>query len=288
MRPDKKHKSALLYVSEGSDVGVYDYPSLKQVGTLTGFTGAGASCVDAKGDIYITESNGDVVEYAHGGTKVINTYAPGGDVLGCSVDTKNDLAVTSFSRGEAIVYAGGDPSKGTTYTDASCAYQWPMGYDDKGNLIGTGENTTIAVCALLAGSQSETTLTFSGGTIDYPGGTVWDGKYIVLGDQEAGGVFATGMYQTTLSGMTLTQVGKTVLTDNCYSDYVDVITPFVVGKKNTPVNHEQGAVVLGVNLWCADGGSYRLDFWHYPQGGAPYKYLTLTSSPAGASVSIGK
>lgn len=286
----KLPKKALLYVSESdNDVVAYEYPSLDLAGTLTGLSGPGASCVDAKGDVYITESSGEVVEYAHGRTKVIRTYTPGGEPLGCSVDAKGDLAVSSYSPGEVVVYTGGDPSKGEPYTDASCAYEWPMGYDPKGNLIGEGEyDKSIAVCALLAGAQSETTLATSGVTIDFPGGTVWDGKYVALGDQEADGRLQTGMYQVRLRGTTLTELGETVLSDTCFGSDADVDPPFVVGKKNTPENHEQGAVVAGVNVYCADAGLYRVGFWHYPQGGDPFENLTVASAPTGVSVSFGR
>ncbi len=248
---------------------------LPLVGTLTGFDGPYGGCVDAKGDAYITNfDGGNVVEYAHGGTKVLNTYDSGGTPIGCAVDSKGDVAVTSFDPGEAVVFAGGDPSKGTTYSDTDCTYIWPMGYDDKDNLIGVGESSSggRAYCALLSGAKSMSSLSFSG-TIDFPGGTMWDGKYIALGDQEAGGTFETGIYPSTLKDSSLSPVGSEVtLTDTCYNSYTDIASPFIVGKKNTPVNDRRGKVVVGTNLWCADGGGIGgIEFWHYPQGGKPFK-----------------
>jgi hypothetical protein len=286
MLPQKKN-SVLIYAAGSDDVYVYDYSDGKLVGTLTGI-GADGGCVDAKGDIYMAEfSNGEVVEFAHGGKTPINTYSPGGEPIGCSVDSKGDLAVSSFSPGEAIVFAGGNPKEGATYSGA-CTYQWTMGYDRSGNLIGVGETSSggRAYCALLSGATSISSLSFSG-TIDFPGGTMWDGKYIALGDQEAGGSFNTGIYPATLTGSTLSPVGSEItFTDTCDNDYTDIVDPFIVGKKNTPVNKQQGKVVVGTNSWCTGSGSAGIEFWHYPKGGNPFKTYSKDSGTV-LAVSIG-
>jgi hypothetical protein len=191
MAPDATKKGALMYASDWAtdDVFVYDYPSGKQVGTLTGFDAPYGMCVDKKGDIYISNFyNGTAVEYAHGGTSVVNTYTGVGEPIGCSIDAKGDLAVTSFNPGGVTVFAGGDPSKGTTYT-GPCEFLWTMGYDSKDNLIGIGEegNGSIVACALLAGSKAMITLSgcCTGPIqIDFPSSTMWDGKYIALGTRK--------------------------------------------------------------------------------------------------------
>jgi hypothetical protein len=287
MLPQKK-KSVLIYAAGSSEVDVYDYSNGKLVGTLS--DGGGYSgCVDAKGDVYIANfDEEDVVEYAHGGTKVLNTYElSGGTPIGCSVDAKGDVAVTSFDPGEVTVFARGNPKKGTTYSGA-CTYMWSMGYDRNGNLIGIGETSSGTRCyaGLLTGGTSITSLSFSG-TIDFADGTMWDGKYIALGDQEAGGTFDTGAYPSTLNGSTLSPIGsEVVFTDTCYNDYTDIINPFIVGKKNTPINDSQGKVVVGTNSWCPDGGGYGIKFWHYPQGGKPFKTYSQDSGTV-LAVSIG-
>jgi len=288
MLPQKK-KSVLIYVGASSEVDVYDYSTGKLVGTLAD-AGGSFGCVDAKGDVYIGEFDGqDVVEYAHGGTKALNTYElSGGTLIGCSVDSKGDLGVTSFDPGAVTVFARGNPKKGTNYSGA-CTYVWAMGYDHSGNLIGVGETSSGGRCyaGLLSGAKSISSLSFSG-TIDFPGGTMWDGKYIALGDQEAGGTYDTGAYPSTLSGSTLSPVGSEVtFTDTCYNDYTDIVNPFIVGKKNTPINDSQGKVVVGTNLWCPDGGaSPGIEFWHYPQGGKPFKNYSQDSGTV-LTVSIG-
>jgi hypothetical protein len=285
MLPQKKGvKSALIYEGdyETNDVYVYDYSSGKLVGTLTGFEVPFGMCVDAKGDIYISNSNGGgTVEYAHGGTKVLNTYDTGPGPIGCSVDAKGDVAVTNFDYpGEVTVFSGGDPSKGTPYSGA-CYYMWPMGYDHSGNLIGVGKNASggVEYCALLSGGKSITLVSASGFTIDFPGGTMWDGKYIALADQEADGENQTGIVEATLSGSTLTSHGEAILSCNPNSGF-DLVNPFVVGKKNTPVNNRRGKVVVGP-------GCSGIGFWHYPKGGNPLKSYGNDNSSYDAVVSLG-
>jgi hypothetical protein len=291
MLPDAKASEALLYVGDDStdDVYVYDYKSGKPVGTLTGFDGPYGECVDTKGDIYVVNFDaGNAVEYAHAGMAPVQTFSPGGTPIGCSVDSKGDVAVTSFDPGAVTVYAGGDPNKGTTYGESSCTYFWTMGYDDKGNLVGGGESSsgTQYICGLLAGKKSMTLLSTSGFTIDFPGGTTWDGKYFIIMDQ--GGDFQSGLVRVTLKGTTLYYVSQTTLSDDCYNDYVDVVNPFIAGKTNTLFYGKQGNAVVGPNLWCADGGSGKVDYWHYPAGGMPYKNLSSLSDPYGSAVSFAK
>jgi hypothetical protein len=291
MNPHAPSALQLLYVSDWStnDVDVFNFPSGTSVGTLTGFTEPYGQCVDKKGDVYIANFGaGTVVEYARGGTSVINTYSSGGAPIGCAVDAKGDLAVTSFDPGEVTVYAGGNASHGTTYSSSSCEYLWTMGYDKNRNLVGVGENTSsgIVVCEVAAGATTMRTVSFSG-TIYFPGGTMWDGKYLGVGDQEAGGGYQTAIYQSKLHGATLTEVGDTVLSDTCSSNYVDVVNPFIVGLKNTPANTHQGKIVLGSNLWCYDAGMGQTECWNYPSGGSPATTMTPPpAEPYGAAISI--
>jgi hypothetical protein len=291
MLPRSKGGSSILIYAldeQTGDVNVYDYSSGKQVGTLGGFVAVGG-CVDAKGDVYFVDSGaGTLVEYAHGGTTLLKTYRPGGTLVGCSIDSKGDVAITGSSPGRLIVYLKGNAKKGATYSDTDCESVAPMGYDNKGNVIGAGEYDEVGVCALLAGTKQETTLSTSGITINSPNGTMWDGKYIEVGDQEAtSGKDETGMNEATLSGKTLTSAGEAILTDTCYRGYTDVLNPFVVGKKNTPINTQQGNVVVGSNLYCFESSSGGIEFWHYPRGGNPFKIYKTVDEVTVLAVSIG-
>jgi hypothetical protein len=290
VKPLPAAQPALLYVSDWdtNDVYVYKYPSGTVEGTLTGFDEPYGQCVDKKGDVFITNfGSGTAVEYARGGTSPIATYNPGGEPIGCSIDAHGDLAITSFDPGAVTVYPGGNPTSGTTYSSSSCEYLWTMGYDKHDDLIGAGENGAVDVCELAAGAGTMTADSFSG-TIYFPGGTMWDGKYIAVGDQEAGGTYQTGIYQSTLKGATLTERSDTVLSDTCYSDYTDVVQPFIVGSKNTPANKKQGESVVGGNLWCLSGSSgSQVECWSYPAGGSTvWELSSPPAEPYGQAISL--
>ncbi|MFZ0363484.1 MAG: hypothetical protein WAL67_04700 [Candidatus Cybelea sp.] len=188
MLPESQGKTTLLYVSLGLHrVGVFDYDTGKRVGTLTGFDDSYGGCVDAKGDVYITEYfNGDTVEYAHGGTKPLKTFVSNGQAWGCSVGAGNDLAVndrdTRTGAGQVCVWKGGKSgSQSICYTGlAACGMMSPAGYDDRGNLFVPGEdNTTGDVCVLLSGATSMTKLPLNY-SFNTPGAAMWDGKYVTL------------------------------------------------------------------------------------------------------------
>lgn len=287
-------RSVLIYAGnrDANDVDVYDYSNGKLVGTLTGFYEPYGMCVDAKGDVYITSyRSGTLVEYAHGGVTPLQTYKPGGYMIGCSIDSSGDVAATSFKEpGEVTVYAHGNPNKATTYSDSDCESQSAMGYDNRGNLVGVGENEygKISVCALLVGSKSMTTLAEKGITIGFPGGTIWDGKYIALGDQDASGSGETGVWPTTISGTTITAIGSEItFSSSCPGYGDDDINPFIVGKENTPVNDHRGSAFVGVNTSCLFGWS--LSLWHYPEGGTSFKsYKVNVPYTYGLAVSIGR
>jgi hypothetical protein len=152
-----------------------------------------------------------------------------------------------------------------------------MGYDNKGNLIGIGYGSLI--CALLAKSSSMTTLSTKGFTIDDPGATMWDGRYIAVTGQYAN---RAAIYEVSLSGSTLTSHGEALLTGNCDGSCADVVNAFIIGKKNTPVNDRQGTIVAGANLDCAS-----VNLWHYPKGGDPFKtYDNAPGYPNGVTISI--
>jgi len=301
--PDKKKKkgAGLLYIGdeETNDVYIYDYPKGTAVGTLTGFDEPYGECNDAKGNVYIANFGaGDAVEYAPKATKSTQTFDSGGTPIGCSVDKGGDVAVTSFDPGEITVFAGGNPSKGTTYT-GSCTYLWTAGYDSSGNLVAVGETSSGGRCydALASGGKSLESVSFSG-TIDFPGGSSWDGSYLGLGDQEANGTYQTGTWRVTLSGTTLTATGSEVAdSDTCYNTYSDIVNPtFTNGKSNLSPNFSsdkkkkkgKGAnTMVGANLWCVDGGKGEVGYWAYPAGGNKSGSLSGASAdPYGQALSF--
>jgi hypothetical protein len=76
----------LLYISNVYTVTVYSYPRGRHVGTLKGFYGPERECSDAAGDVFIADGN-NVLEYAHGGTKPIESFSLAGYASqSCAVD----------------------------------------------------------------------------------------------------------------------------------------------------------------------------------------------------------
>jgi hypothetical protein len=290
MSPKAKSAKELLYVGDWdtNDVFVYDYPGGRPVGTLTGLSEPSGMCVDAKGDIYLTDAGGEVKEYAHGGKTPLKTYESGGDPIGCAVDVEGDLAVTSFSPGEFVVFAGGDPNKSTTYSDSACEYMWAGAYDGAGNLYAGGVYGAFAICELPAGATKMRTVTLSPPSYSGSGGFEWDGRHLVFTVITDESSTIVRVKESPATG-DLTVTGTTALEDTCYNDYVDLANPFLLGKKNTPVNRSESRTVLGANLWCADAGTAKVDFWKYPQGGEPQSSLpNPPGAPYSAAVSIGK
>lgn len=289
MRPEAKASTLIYAVDERTgDVNVYDYANGQQVGTIGGdFVLSAAGCVDAGGDVFLGSAT-NVIEFAHGGTEALRTYTPGGgSIVGCSVDANGDLAISTSAPGGVTIYAKGNPKRSVTYSNSECEEQAAMGYDDSGDVIGAGQYNAVELCAVLARTRQETTLSSSGFTVNKPNGTMWDGKYIAVSDSEAdSNKDVTGIYETTLSGKTLTSHGEVLLSDGCYRGYVAVLNPFIVGAKNTPANQRQGSVVVGVNFYCFMVSSGGLEFWHYPKGGDPFKMYATSDEITVLAVSI--
>jgi hypothetical protein len=291
MLPEAQGKMTLLYVSLGLHrVGVFDYDTGKRVGMLDGFDDPYGGCVDAKGDVYVTEYfNGDTVEYAHGGTKPLQTFGSNGQASGCSVNASNDLAVTDrdtrSGAGQVCVWKGGksDSPSGCYSGLPACNKMSPAGYDDKGNLFVPGEdNATGAVCVLLSGakSMSQLPLNYSFNT---PGAAMWDGKYMTLSDEGANEE-EEGIVRVTISGSSLHDAGRTLLGDTCYGAWEIELAPFILGSKNTPANREQGKVVVANNTLCAEQGA---KLWKYTAGGYPSKAIGSAEGLV-VAISIGR
>jgi hypothetical protein len=291
MSTGAKSAKRLLYISdvETSSVFVYDYSSGTEVGDLTtDIDEPYGQCVDKKGDVYISSfGRSETVEFAHGGSTPIAEFSSsGGYPVGCAVDRQGDLAVANLysTSGLATLFiwshGEGTPTK---YQDSDCLNMYPPGYDDNGNVIvecvyNPNSYNISVVCALLKGATSLTTLSFNQ-SIGFASGTMWDGKYIALGDQDHDNMGEPAIYQASLSGSTLTLEGTTLLEGTCGGD---VVQPFVLGQKNTPVNKKQGKLLIGVSRNCID----TIPFWHYPAGGDPFKTITGPALPYGQSVSI--
>jgi|HubBroStandDraft_4_1064222.scaffolds.fasta_scaffold171772_1 hypothetical protein len=314
MLPEAKSED-LLYVSDGStdSVFVYSYKSRQQVGNLTGFGSPYGQCVDGTGDVWIADfRSSDVVEYAHGGTKPLKTLSVGGGSngwpVGCSVSPNGDLAVSiglladAPSGAGAILVFKGASGLPVTYTDSDCYNPLAPGYDDKGNLYVEGTEYISYymqrgnVCELPAGGTSLRVVSVrrrdhgrkrpAFGT----GGVMWDGKHLALLviNKRFKSTTATAIVRAaeTPSG-NLIALGDTRLSDSNCNGGFQAQQVFIVGKNNTPVNHEQGTAVVGGNELPFDPCYYDFNSWSYPSGGTQQWSLTLRYT-FGASVSIAK
>jgi hypothetical protein len=285
---------ALLYYDDDTtdDTYVYEYPSGKLVGKLTGFHDPQGMCVDQKCDVYITNPRfGLLLEYAHGGTKAINIYErPGSSLHGCSVSANGDVAATGS--GDVCIWKGGLAPGGPTCIDGDesigCAGLSTFGYDHDGNLIGVGTINKgrriirIIACMIPAGKSTMERLSTSGIKPNFsPKGTAWDGKYIALAGWRGNGDVVQA---AKLSGTTLTGVGSEIRLDD--ASFMPG-SPFFFGAQNvTAASTIRATSATIANPRYSKGVA---DVWNYPKGGhEPALRIRAASNSGGDAISIAK
>lgn len=287
IEPAARNTQYLLYVSNEATgtVDVYAYKSQKghMVGQLTGFQFPYGECQDGSGNVYITDfAASTIVEYAHGGTTPIKTLTDSyGYPIGCAVNPiTGDLAVSNYESagtgcmGGIVIYAGAT-GDGTNYVDQDFMYLFPPGYDPNGNLFVQGQpaSGSSGLAELESGGTALVTVPMSGGTIYFPGGIQWDGKYMAATDQSYQGGTTSGLYKISVIGAAATIVGSVELTDGtCMkgsTSYNDTVQPFLNGT-NKPFH-----AMVGGNLYCDN----RYDFWNYIRGGDPKRNLPGEIAP---------
>ena len=289
MLPQARNAKYLLYVSSFyyGIVHVFDFRTRAVVGEINGFNEPTGQCVDAKGDIWIAEADGhQVVEYPRASLKQIRAVQTYARPFGCSVAPNGDLAVADFDEGSAPgdveVFKNGSGKPVVYKCNGFGYYPNSPGYDDKGNLFVEGlvslQQDQIGLCVLPAGGSSLNPVD-AGIAFHEGGGAMWDGKYMTLADVFHDQNFrdSTAIYRvsTTASGG-ITWVGTTVLRDT------RIPQPFILGTKNTPVNLQQGFVLVGPD-------NYHITRWKYPSGvknSVPY-VIEPNDVPFGESISIG-
>jgi hypothetical protein len=277
---DAKVAPRLLYVSDlGSyTVRVYDFPSLKPAGKLTGFTAPQGLCNGAHGSIWVTNTlTYQIFEFAHGGsTPIARLSDPVGLPVGCAFDaTSGNLAVANLDDfsgvGSVVVYrhARGAPS---VYGNASQTSNYFAGYDGKGNLYVSGWSATNAYAleVLPHGGNALAPLKIAGGTIHYPGTVAWHGSTLVLGDQKCKNASTSCLYEAAVSGRTARISGTIPLDGTC-----DVAEAWIGVSEIAGGDNEAN---------CRYGHSI-VDIWPYPAGGRPSASATGVRMPAGVTVS---
>jgi hypothetical protein len=138
MAPDASSMKKLVYVSivDKGVVDVYNYKTGARVGQLSGFASPQGQCVDAKGDVFITDyANTSVTEYAHGGLKPLKILQTDGSPIACSVSASGDLSVADehtdeSNQSQIVIFkdASGSP---TVYTNSSCYIMFQQGYEPR-------------------------------------------------------------------------------------------------------------------------------------------------------------
>lgn len=279
MAPAASSSSKLLYVSDLTTfyVDVYAFPSLVQVGKLTGLLEPQGECTDGAGDVWIASTQSyEIVEYAHGGTTPIAKLTdPVGYPVGCAIDpVTGDLAVTNqkdFSGPASVLvyrHARGTP---LSYAAPAQYYDYFAAYDRAGDLYvsGTSAKHDYVLAVLRHGLHAMSALSVTGGKLYLPGTVAWRGTTLVLGDQRCGDRAASCLYQASVSGATVRIRHVTHLLGAC-----DVAQAWVGGTQTA-------------------GGAYACDYrpstvalWAYPAGGKPQAQAAGVRRPVAAVLSV--
>ena len=265
----------LLYIANFTDLLVLTYPQGKLVGTVKGFDPNASECVDAKGDVYVTDFNPPALfEYPHGGTKRIAKFLLKSVGAGaCAFDpTTGNMAVSGNSSDVDIFKPG--HSKPIIVNDPKMVYNEACTYDDKGNLFVDGLKTFKGeprLAELPAGSHK-----FIGLSVDVP---QWDGEAWL---QWSGDRLAIVSYKP-----------------HARKDHPDILQFAISGthaKVASIVQLDEAALInhifiyedtLILSNWYGPGyGKKEVLFYGYPSGGAPTMTLTKDmTGPRGVVVS---
>jgi hypothetical protein len=256
----------LLYISDlgANAVDIYTYPQGTSVGSLTGFGSVAGLCSDKAGEVFVVDEAGPIVVYAHGGTTPLRKLTTTGAPYGCSVDpVTGNLALTqlsSYSDGAIAVYpkAKGKPA---IYRDKQIDATWFCGYDGKGDLFADAWDSFGNLILVELPKSGKALQKYKlAPKFANPGGAMWDGAYVAIGNRGDGVIYRMGA-----TG----HVAHTVTLKNGTN-----VEQFWIG----------GGTLIGPNAQSPG----TVGFWHYPGGGAPFKTLKGFSYPFGATVSVAR
>jgi hypothetical protein len=111
MLPEAREIKRLLYMSDGTNavVDIYDYDTGKLVGQLAGFKEPDGQCIDAAGDIWISDYEAQaMIEYARGATRVLKKLSAQNRPYDCSISPSGDLAVSADGSLLDVIQVWGD------------------------------------------------------------------------------------------------------------------------------------------------------------------------------------
>jgi hypothetical protein len=280
-------KGSLLFVSDAGTADVYMYAlsTLKLVGTITGFVQPQGECADAKGDVWITDTNAQTIyEVSHAGRLESSLSDTLGYPVGCAWDAKSrKLAVMNLfgpdgSQGAVLIYPSGS-STPKSYTNPEQYYYDFGGFDTNGDLFvdGRSQSSIFTLSELPAGATSARTIAISGGQLYFPGMVQWDASThgLLVGDQECAKEYAACIYRLTVSK----SAGKIVAKAKLHTSAGGPVCDLVQGVEAA------GKIAGSDNEFCGYAAS-STDLWRYPAGGAPVTTNDSTdSSPVGVAIS---
>jgi hypothetical protein len=272
-------------VTEGT-VDLIGYPGGTLIGQVAGFAYPYGLCSDKSGNVYVADfSREEGFEIAAGTTSVINSWATGGEAIGCSVSNSGDVAFTNFYPGGVVVFPGGGPT-GTTYFGPG--YDFPAAYDKKGNLFAECDYESPCSTPRLAELSGGTwhVLDFDQ-TITFPGAVQLMGTVLGVADQEPDGAFNMAIYGTKVNGSNAHDVKTVIFTGagSCSADFASSWAS--LSKKPDGVQSVKGAVkdIAAEDSDCYPGG---VDVWNAKKGGAPITSFDPVSDASYAGATFTK
>jgi len=245
-----------MYVSNRStgDINILTFPEGQPVGAITGFGEPEGECVDAAGNVYITDAqNASIQVFAHGGVAPIRTLRySNAQPYDCSIDpVSGNLAVTNhtFSRKAHSLVAIFAGAQGTPKTYSFPGFQTPYcGYDGQGNLYIDGSDRRTEIAELPKGGNAVVNA-FLNQPVIHQASILWDGHYVVITSLNP------AAYRVTFSGRNGTIVGTTSLSGTS-GDRLGIAGSEIVG-----------------------AGSDYVYSWGYPAGGTPlHRYSGFTEA----------
>jgi hypothetical protein len=255
MLPEAKSDD-LLYVTNYSYVSVFKYPQGKLVGTLKNFFDTVGDCVDAKGDVFITNNKPrGVYEYAHGGTKRIAFYKIAlFGAVGCAISpTNGDLAISGFSS-YLEIYKAAKGKHVTLHDEHMFSNQFDT-YDGNGDLfvLGLRDPTGVQQLSELPSGSTHFKSIKADAKIYDEGGIQWrDGYLTAVSDTRNDNI-----YQFRIMGNKAHRVSATPLGAPAY-----IVLQYFI----------DGSTVIVPNL--ERSGESNVLYYDYPSGGQPTFILT--------------
>jgi len=261
-RAHRAKSDDLLYLSLGSKMYVFKYPSLDKVTifkapTWVGFHGAsnpsnGDMCFDNYFTVYL---------YKHGQTAPYASLVPPSDngSFDCALDPgTNSIAMTITTQDEKqLIEVYSSPSSNpTSYSISQLRYLEYAGYDGAGNLFVDGETGSGYGLAELPKGGNEFVM-LSTGSVVPDGALAWDGQHMTMATFQ-------DIYQFEVSGSSISVIGKTVLKGASVGlPRLAIEGDRLIGAARNRSSHEKHTKWLGI--------------WSYPEGGKPLATMPLVS-----------